>query len=214
MKIITMSNKHHFFIIAELLVIITVVLLIGCKDNPFVSNRQYRKHITGKIIIHQTGGIAGVSRIITIGEKEGSILLTSVDKRTNKRLENSVSLKDLDSLWQTLETNDIFILPTNQEMLTKVRDGFGYEISVQRGEKQHHIFVYAPEQLIKNGETRYNDIVQAITLFVDSRLQEGIGGIEGTVTDLDGKPVSGISVTVKSGETSILNFVIPIQIAE
>jgi hypothetical protein len=263
MKIITMNSKQHFFIITELLVIITAVLLIGCKDNPLVSNRQYRNNFTGKIILHQTGGIAGVSRIIAIGEEEGFILLTLVDNRTDQRIEHSVSQKDLDLLWQTLETNDIFILPTNQEMLTNVRDGFSYEIGVQRGKKQHHFSVYAPEQLIRNGETRYNDIVQTITLFANSRLQWGIGGIEGTITDLEGKPVSGMrvgivsgttgfpeiavetkeggyyqigsvpsgtfevavhdkqgnrigfeSVTVRSGETSTLNFIIPTQIAE
>ena len=105
--------------------------------------------------------------------------------------------------------------------------------------------------------------MQAIEGFADSQLQEKASGIEGAVTDLDGKPVAGMrvfivsgttgfpeiaaetneegyyrigsvppgtfkvavhdrqgtrigleSVTVRSGETSTLNFVIPIQTAK
>ena len=183
-----MNSKHSFSIIAQSLVLITAVLLIGCTDNLLVPNSQDRENIIGKIVMHKTGGFAGVSRIITIGEKEGSILLDSVDEQTNQRSESPVSPQDLDGLWQTLEANDIFTLPTNQEMLANVRDGFSYEVTVQRGEKQHQFSVYAPDQLIESGETRYNDIVQPIERFADSSLQTAE---EFVIADM---PINDISV--------------------
>ncbi len=164
--------RKHFSIIAQSLVLITVVSLIGCIDNPLVvydANKPKPGDATEKIVMHKTGGFAGVSQIITIEEKDGSILLVSVDERANKRVESPVSPEDLDSLWQTLEHNDVFTLPTNQKMLETVMDGFFFEITVQRNEKQNQFSVYAPELLIESGETRYSAITQAIEQLADSR---------------------------------------------
>ena len=90
-----MNIKHSFPIIARSLVLITVVLLIGCIDNPLniydIPGKQNPENAIGKIVMHQTGGFAGVSHIITIEEKDGSILLTSADGRTNQRSESQVS---------------------------------------------------------------------------------------------------------------------------
>ena len=165
-----MNSKRSFSIIAQSLVLTIAVWLTGCINNPFIIDEVPNNWDSGKIVMHQTGGIAGVSRIITIEERGDALLLSSVDERTNQRSEKPVSPQDLDELWQTLEANDVFTLPTNKEMLANVRDGFGYEITVQRGEKQHQFFVYAPDQLVENGETRYNDIVQAIEQF--AKLQD------------------------------------------
>ncbi|MBM3237134.1 hypothetical protein FJZ31_12655 [Candidatus Poribacteria bacterium] len=183
-----MNSKHHFSIITQSLFLITTVLGVGCIDNLFIIDEVPNNWDAGKIVMHQTGGIAGISRIITIEEKEGMILLTSVSGQTNQRLESPVSPKELDKLWQTLEANDIFTLPTNQEMLATVMDGFGYDITVQRGEKQHQFSVYAPGQLVENGETRYNDIVQAMEQFANSRFQDAE---EFIIADM---PINDISV--------------------
>ncbi|MBC8231514.1 hypothetical protein H8E77_18345 [bacterium] len=183
-----MNSKRRFSITAQSLVLMTATWLISCVNNPFIiggipNNQDFRK-----IVMHQTGGIAGVSRIITIEEKEGSILLTSVDEQTKQRLESPVSSQDLEQLWQALEANDVFTLPTNQEMLANVRDGFGYEITAQRGEKQHQFSVYAPDQLIESGETRYNNIVQTIEDFAEPQDTEKF-----IIADL---PVNDISVEI------------------
>jgi hypothetical protein len=189
-EIMIINSKHHFSIITQSLFLITTVFGVGCIDNPFIIDEVPNNWDAGKIVLHQTGGIAGISRIITIEEKGDTIFLTSVDGQNNQRLESPVSPKDLDKLWQTLEANDIFTLPTNQEMLETVMDGFSYEITVQRGEKQNQFSVYAPEQLIQNGETRYSDIVQAIKKFADSQLQDAENFI---IADM---PINDISVEI------------------
>jgi len=183
-----MNSKRRFSITAQSLVLMTATWLIGCVNNSFVIDDVPDNQDFSKIVMHQTGGIAGVSQFITIEEKEGSILLTSVDEQTKQRLESPVSPQDLEQLWQTLEANDVFTLPTNQEMLANVRDGFGYEITVQRGENQHQFSVYAPGQLIEGGETRYNNIVQAIEHFAEPQDTE-----EFIIADL---PINDISVEI------------------
>ena len=189
-----MNYKHRFSIIAQSLVLITVVLLIGCIDNSIIiddiPDNQHPENTIGKIVMHQTGGFAGVSRIITIAEKEDSILLTSVNEQTNQSLESQVSREELNKLWQTLEANDIFALPDNRDMLANVRDGFGYEITVQRGEQQNQFFVYAPDLLVDGGETRYNTITEAIERFADLHLQDAEKFI---IADM---PIKDISVMI------------------
>jgi len=179
-----MNGKNYLPIITQSLFLMTAVWLISCVNVPVTPGGRE----LGKIIMHQTGGFAGVSRIITIEEKEEVILLTSVDEQTDKKLESQVSPEDLDKLWQTLEKNDVFVLPTNQEMLAHIADGFGYEITVQRGEQQNQFSVYAPDQLLEGGETRYNDIVQAIEQFTKLQATE-----EFIIADM---PINDISVEI------------------
>ena len=124
---------------------IMAVSLIGCTNGLLDGGGNDLESIVGKIVLHQTGGIAGFSRVITIEEKDGSILLRFVDERTNQTSESQVSAEALDRLWRTLEANDVFTLSTNQEMLDHVADGFGYEITVERGAKRNQFSVYAPE---------------------------------------------------------------------
>ena len=123
----------------------------------------------GKIVLHQTGGFAGVSKITTIEEKGKSTLLTSVDEQGNQTSERRVSAEDLAQIWQTLEANGVFMLPSNAELLDTVVGAFFYEISVERGEKQHEFSVYAPDILAsETGKERYSKIVRAIQGLSDS----------------------------------------------
>ena len=55
-------------------------------------------NVTGKIVVHQTGGFAGFSRIITIEEKDGAVLLVYADQNTSERKESRVSSEDLEQL--------------------------------------------------------------------------------------------------------------------
>lgn len=188
----TTNSKRRFLIISQSLFLMIAFWLISCFDNTVAPNggNTDQEGVIGKIVMHKTGGFAGVSQIITIEEKDDSILLTSVDERTNHRSESTISSKELDELWQTLEANDVFTLPTNQEMLANIVDAFGYEISVQRGDKQNQFYVYAPVQLIESGEKRYDAIVQAIEQFADLQLKDAE---EFIIADL---PVNKISVEI------------------
>jgi len=167
-----MNGKQHYTIIMQSLVIMITLFLASCMDDSIIDNifddgKNDENSIIGEIVMHQTGGFAGVSRLITIGEKDDKILFVSVDEQSNKRTEVHVSSEEISKLWKKLEANDVFTLPTNMEMLETVRDAFFYEINVTRGEKQNQFSVYAPDLL--KGERRYNEIVRAIENFTDSQ---------------------------------------------
>jgi hypothetical protein len=189
------TNKIRGFFIKSL-ILMTAVCLISCTDSSVITDKILNgggvdpEDIIGKIVLHQTGEFAGVSRIITIEEKDGSILLTSVDERTSQTSETQVPAKDLDLLWQTLEANDVFTLPTNEKMLDMVADAFLYEIFVERSEKRNQFTVYAPGVLAsETGEGRHNAIVQAIQELADSLQPSG----EFIIAEM---PINDISVEV------------------
>ena len=114
--------------------------------------------------MHKTGGIAGISELTTIEEVDGSILYIFIEGFTGARSEFMIPPGELDQLWQELELNDVFTIPTNTELLSTVADGFNYEITVERGGTQNNFNVYEPSMLANdNDEPRYIAIVNAIT---------------------------------------------------
>jgi hypothetical protein len=163
---------NGFYVFAQLLIML--MWLIGCSGNPVVDEPKDAESNTvsavGKITMRQSGGIAGISRIITIREDNDAIILTSIER--NQPKEVKVSQSEIENLWQKLETNEVFDLSTNQKLLERVADGFFYEVNVQKGRKQNQFSVYAPETLTENGEARYNAIVQAIETFTESKLNK------------------------------------------
>ena len=118
------------------------------------------------IVLHQTGGFAGVSKITTIEKRGSTVRIRTLDERNDATSATEVSEAVFERLWKTLEANDIFTLPSNTEMLDTVADGFSYEISVEQGQKQHTFAVYAPDVLAEQTEEkRYQAIVDAIQKF-------------------------------------------------
>ena len=168
---VKMNSRQLFFIITQSLVLVTLVWLIGCINNPLIDEHRNDGEtnmgkVTGEIVMHKTGGFAGVSQTTSIGEKNSAIRLVFVDQGFNKRKESTVSSEDLNQLWKTLEANDVFTLPTNQRLLANLRDGFSFEITVRRGERYNRFSVYAPDLLDGSGEERYNAVIEAIQNFV------------------------------------------------
>ena len=195
------SQESLFTHPLKALLLMMAVSLIGCTNSLLDGGGGDLKDIVGKIVLHQTGGFAGFSRITTIEEKGGSILLTFVDERTKQTSESQVSAEALDGLWKTLEANDVFTLPTNQKMLDHVADGFGYEITIERGDKRNQFSVYAPEILAdETGEKRYNAIVEAIQKLADSRQPAG----DFIIADM---PINDISVAI------LESFPVQVQVA-
>ncbi len=120
--------------------------------------------IVGSIVMHKTGGIAGISELTPIREVDGSIIYVFVEGFTGERSEFEIAANDLDQLWQDLEMNDVFTIPSNVELLSTVADGFNYEIIVERGGKHNQFNVYEPSMLANDAEEpRYLAIVNAIT---------------------------------------------------
>jgi hypothetical protein len=164
--------------IKKLLISITialqiVTLLIGCSSNPVID--EPNKDVTdntgitaGKIIMRQSGGIAGISKTITIEKDSNSIILTSIEKNQTKVVK--VSPSEIDNLWKKLESNDVFNLSTNQKLLERVADGFSFEVTVQRERQYNQFSVYAPELLTEDGEIRYSQIITAIRKFAEAKL--------------------------------------------
>ena len=215
-----MNGKQLFSIIAQSLVLLAVVWLMGCAENSVIDEisddgeanmkdatgdtsivgsddepdgsdgKTDVEDLTGEIVMHQTGGFAGVSRTTKIGEEDGSIRLVYTDQTFNQHKESLVSPEDLDQLWGILEANDAFTLSTNQKMLETVRDAFSVEITVQQAEKHNRFSVYAPDLLMQTGETRYNAIVQAIQRFAEPRIQTAE---EFIIADM---PINDISVQI------------------
>jgi len=161
------------FYIVVLLVILMIGLLMGCSNNSIFEepNRDVVSDTgitAGKITMRQSGGFAGISRIITIGEDNDSIILTFTEN--NQPKEAKVSPSEIDNLWKKLESKGIFDLTTNQKMLESVADGFSYEVTVQKGRKHNQFLVYAPETLAENGEVNYSEVVNAIKSFAEAKL--------------------------------------------
>jgi hypothetical protein len=159
-------------LISITITLLIVSLLIGCLSNPVIDEPNKcatnNTGITGKITMRQSGGIAGISRTITIGEDRDSIILTYLNN--NQIKEAKVSPSELDNLWKKLESNDVFNLSTNQKLLERVSDGFSFEVTVQRERQYNQFSVYAPEILTEDGELRYSQIVTAIKEFAEAKL--------------------------------------------
>ena len=99
-----MANKRCFSSIAQLLVLAIVSWLTGCIDDIMVDEIPGDDvDDIGKIVMHQTGGFAGVSKIITIEARDGSVILSYMDQGTNQHRESRVSSEDVTRLWETLE---------------------------------------------------------------------------------------------------------------
>lgn len=165
--------------------------LAGCLDCSIIGEcPDEDEGVVGEITYHQTGGIAGFSRTTSIKEENGSILLSYTDHSANQRKESPVSSEDLEQLWQALEENDVFALPTNQELLETVRDAFLFEVIVQRGERYNQFSVYAPDLLVGTGEPRYNAVMQELERFAESYLKNAQ---EFIIADM---PITEVSVEI------------------
>ena len=186
-----MIRKLSSAIIAAL---VTAIWLTGCIEIPIIDDDpdgSDGEHVTGEITMHQTGGFAGFSRTTRIAEEDGLVLLTFTDHVFNQHKEVPVSPEDVDELWQTLEENDVFTLPTNHRMLETVADAFFFEIIVQRGEKHNQFSVYAQDLLfLETGEKRYDNLVKAIREFSEPRFQDSKEFI------IDQFPVTDISIEI------------------
>jgi hypothetical protein len=189
-KLSRVNFGKRLFIITQALALMTAIWLVGCL-NPIVDDtNDDREDDVGKILMHQTGGFAGVSLITSIGEKDGKVILTRIDAQADKSEEIAVSEEDVARLWETLEENDVYSLSSNQELLENVRDAFFIELTVERGGKYNQFSVYAAELLADTGEVRYGKIVQAIQQFADSHFK---ADEEFIIADM---PVTDISVQI------------------
>lgn len=189
-EVLRANFRKRLFIITQALVLMTAVWLVGCLIPIVDDTTDDREDDVGKIFMHQTGGIAGISRIISIGEVDGKIVLTRIDPQADRSEETSVSPEDLVQLWEILEENNILTIPTNDKLLETVMDGFFFELTVERGGKHNRFSVYAPELLIDSGEERYSNIVHAIQQFADSQFRaDG----EFIIADM---PITDISVQI------------------
>ena len=183
-----MAGKLLPSILSMALALTVVFWLTGCLD-VLVPDETPEEDI-GEITVHQTGGFAGFSRTTAIKEENGSILYAYTDHNTNQHKESQVALTDMEALWQKLEANDVFTLPTNQDLLATVMDAFSFEITVRRGGKYNQFSVYAPDLLVETGETRYSAIMQEMKLFAELQSETEQ---EFTIADM---PVTDVSVEV------------------
>ena len=179
------TNKRT---ISVILALVVAFWLAGCLN--FIVIDEPSPSDLGEITIHQTGGFAGFSRTTSIKEAEDSILYAYTDHTTKQHKESPVSSEDMEQFWQKLEENDVFTLPTNQDLLATVADGFFFEVTVQRGEKYNKFSVYAPGLMVETGEARYSAIMQEIDKFAElqSRTAQGF-----TIADM---PITDVSVSV------------------
>lgn len=189
-KLSRVNFGKRLFIITQALVLMTAVWLVGCLIPIVDDTTDDQEDDVGKILMHQTGGFAGVSRVTSIGEKDGKVILARIDGQADKSEEIVVSPEDVAQLWITLEENDVYSLSSNQELLENVRDGFFFELTVERGGKYNRFSVYAPELLIDSGEERYSNIVHTIQEFADSQFK---ADEEFIIADM---PVTDISVQI------------------
>jgi hypothetical protein len=189
-KLLRVSFGKRLFIITQALFLMTAIWLVGCLNLIVDETPDDREDDVGKILMHQTGGFAGVSRITSIGEKDGKVVLAYIDAQADKSEEIVVSKEDVAQLWITLEENDVYSLSSNQELLENVRDAFFIELTVERDGKYNQFSVYAPDLLTGTGEARYNNIVQAIQQFADSHFK---ADDEFIIADM---PITDISVEI------------------
>ena len=188
------SSSKRFYIITQSLILVIAVWLTGCVNDITVDEVSDNEADPGKIVMNQTGGIAGFSRTIAIQEEHGLIFLVYTDHVSNQRKESQVSPEDLEQLWQSLEANDVFTLPMNHTLLETVRDAFFYDVTVQKSEKYNRFSVYAPDLLTESRETRYSAVIQSIEHFADSQLKaSGIEGAEYIIADM---PINDFSVQI------------------
>ncbi len=136
-------------------------------DGETINVAVEKNIIIGSIVMHKTGGIAGISELTTLREIDGSIIYVFVEGFTGERSEFEIAAEDLDQLWQELELNDVFTIPSNGDLLSTVADGFNYEITVERGGDHNNFSVYEPSMLANDAEEpRYLAIVNAISALV------------------------------------------------
>lgn len=124
-------------------------IVFGGQDGP----------LEGRIVMQQSGGIAGIQRAITIEVRDGVVYMTTVEGFPGSITEGQVAVGNFNALWKTLQANDAFSLTDNAELINQVADGFSFEIELQLGAKHHRFGVYAPELLT---DQRYANIVHAI----------------------------------------------------
>jgi len=189
-KLLRVNPGRKASIITHALVLMMGIWLVGCLNPIFDDTNDDQTDEVGKILMHKTGGFAGVSQTTSIGEKDGKVVLAYIDARGDKSEEIVVSKEDVAQLWKTLEENDAFSLPSNQKLLENVRDAFFIELTVERGGKYNRFSVYAPDLLTGTGEARYGNIVRVIEQFVDSQFKADEGFI---IADM---PVTDISVQI------------------
>ena len=138
-----------------------VIWIIGCADNPVTRVDDKEDRITyGKIIVSRTGGIAGISKTVSMIENKDSV--TIIFDEHSERFITKISRYNFNKLLDILESNGVFTLKTNVELQEKVKDGLLYEFKIQKGKKQNHFFVYEPDLLAEYGEPRYESIIKAI----------------------------------------------------
>ena len=162
MKTSSLEFFHH---IKRFVAVIILIYFTGCLNtiDKILDNDDDTSNVDSKIVLHQTGGFAGISKLTTIEETNDSITVTTVDDRPGQTLEGQLSKQELGKLWQILETNDAFTLPSNDELLDTVADAFFFEISVERGQARNQFVVYGPSILAADtDEKRYTNIVEAI----------------------------------------------------
>ena len=115
-----------------------------------------------------SGGLAGITQIIAIEETEEGIFLTKQKAPPDSPDEPISTTWELleeayTQLWQTMETNEVWNLQSNDEMLDTVADGFTYDVMLRQDAQAHEFSVYAPLTLKElTGDNRYLNIVQAI----------------------------------------------------
>ncbi|HEY5596794.1 MAG TPA: hypothetical protein VIL47_05980 [Candidatus Bipolaricaulota bacterium] len=153
-----MTRKFQWKHVGVLLALPLLFAVTGCELLDIVFGGQDGP-INGRIVMQQSGGIAGIQRTITIEVRNGVVYLTTVGGFTDSNTEGQVAIGNLQALWKTLEANDAFSLTDNAELINQVADGFSFEVELELGAKRHRFGVYAPELLT---DQRYANVVHAI----------------------------------------------------
>ena len=195
----TFPNTINRQVISVMLALTFTFYLTGCLDFLIIDKANDEIE---EITVHQTGGFAGFFRTTNIKKEGNSILFTYTDHNTKQLKEGRVSSEDLEQIWQELEENDVFTLPTNTDLLATVADGFSFEVTVLRGEKYNSFSVYAPGLMVDNGEARYSAIVQEIDRFAQLQFKTAQ---EFTIADM---PITDVSVSVLESFPMQLHLVV------
>jgi len=131
------------------------------------------------ITLKVSGSLAGLATLIAIEETEEGVLLTK-QKEVAATPDEPISFtwtlteEAYTQLWQTLESNDVWNLPSNDEMRDTIADEFTYDVMVSQDSQAHVFGVYAPLALEQwTGDGRYLNIIQAIlTLAGEPKIEE------------------------------------------
>lgn len=153
MSKLQLLNRFGMLLALPLLFAVT-----GCEFLDAVFGGQGQP-LDGRIVMQQSGGIAGIQRTITIEVRDGVVYLTTAEGFNGSITEGQVAVGNLKALWKALEANDAFSLPDNDELINQVADGFSFELELWLGAKHHRFGVYAPELLT---DQRYANVVHAI----------------------------------------------------